>query len=280
VKVDDKVIVVTGASSGIGLAIAHALVREGARVAFTARSADRLKAEVERAMLGGGDAIAVPMDVTSDGSVEAAIEVVLARYGRVDVVVNNAGNAGEMNLWSVTSPSALREMFDVHLLGTERVMRAVLPTMRQQGGGMIVNFASTVAWVPMPGVAAYSAAKAAVVSFSEALREELKGEQIDVRVFAPPHTSTEAGKRMPLDLPKIFEPDWVASELVAFLRGKQARALPGGNGMLLFIQRLSPRLASRIMSGLGFKALAKVGSAEPPRLAPPAGRHHPGAGSR
>ena len=270
-NVEDKVIVVTGASSGIGLAIAHALVREGARVAFTARSADRLEAEVERARRSGGEAIAVPMDVTSDSSVNAAIETILARYGRVDVVVNNAGNAGEMNLWSAMTPEEVRTMFDVHLLGSERVMRAALPAMRRHGGGTIVNFASTVAWVPMPGAAAYSAAKAALVSLSEAHREELAKEQIDVRVFAPPHTSTEAGRRMPLDLPKIFTPEWVASEFVTFLRGRRPRALPGGNGMLLFLQRVSPRLASRIMAGLGFKALSKVLAGElPPRaLAPP-----------
>ena len=270
-NIEDKVIVVTGASSGIGLAVAHALVREGARVAFTARSADRLAAEVERARGSGGEAIAVPMDVTSDSSVTAAIETVLARYGRIDVVLNNAGNAGEMNLWSAMSPEEVRAMFDVHLLGSERVMRAVLPAMRRQGGGTIVNFASTVAWVPMPGAAAYSAAKAALVSLSEALREELAKEQIDVRVFAPPHTSTEAGRRMPLDLPKIFTPEWVASEFVTFLRGRRPRALPGGNGMLLFLQRVSPRLASRIMAGLGFKALSKVlgGELPPRRLASP-----------
>jgi NAD(P)-dependent dehydrogenase (short-subunit alcohol dehydrogenase family) len=271
-KVEGKVIVVTGASSGIGLAIAHALVREGARVAFAARSLDRLRAEVARAGAGGGEAIAVPMDVTSDDSVNAAIEVVLARFGRIDVVVNNAGNAGEMNLWSAMPAEEVRRMFDVHLLGSERVMRAALPAMRRQGSGTIVNFASTVAWVPMPGAAAYSAAKAAVVSLSEALREELAKEGIDVRVFAPPHTSTEAGKRMPLDLPKIFTPEWVADEFVGFLRGKRPRALPGGNGMLLFVQRMSPRLASRIMTGLGFKALAKVlaGELPPPSLLPPA----------
>ena len=92
-----------------------------------------------------------------------------------------------------------------------------------------------------------------------------------MRVFAPPHTSTEAGRRMPLDLPKIFTPEWVASEFVTFLRGRRPRALPGGNGMLLFLQRVSPRLASRIMAGLGFKALSKVlgGELPPRRLASP-----------
>lgn len=271
-KLEGKVVVVTGASCGIGRSIAHALVREKARVVFAARSTERLAAEVRQATQEGGDALAAPLDVASMSSVEAAVAQILAHYGRIDVVVNCAGNAGEMGLWAATAPEAVQALFEVHLFGTERVMRAVVPAMRRQGGGTIVNFASTLAWVPMPGAAAYSAAKAAVTSLSEALREELAAERIDVRVFAPPHTSTEAGKRMPLDLPKIFEPQWVAAEFIAFLRGRRARALPGGNGMLLLLQRLSPRLAAQIMNGLGWKALAKVAAgALPTHPAPAAG---------
>lgn len=253
-----SVVLVTGASSGIGLEIARELVREGARVVFAARSIDRLRAEVEAATKAGGTALAVEMDVTSDASVAAAVDATIAAFGRIDAVVNNAGNGGEMSLWAASPATATQAMFDVHVLGTDRVMRAVVPIMRAQRSGTIINFASTVAWVPMPGAAAYSAAKAAVVALSQALREELRGEQIDVRVFAPPHTSTESGLAMPLDLPKIFEPTWVAKQFVRMLRGNQVRALPGGNGMLLFVQRLSPRLAARIMNGLGFKALDKA----------------------
>jgi short-subunit dehydrogenase len=248
-----KVILVTGASEGIGLEVARALCREGAQVVFAARSKDKLE---KAAQAAGG--LAVVMDVTSDQSVKDGVDAILARFGRIDIVINNAGNAGAMSLWAAMDADAVRRMFDVHVLGAERVMRAVLPSMLQRRAGMIVNFASAVAWVPMPGAAAYSAAKAAVVSLSEALREELRESGIDVRLFAPPHTSTDAGKALPLDLPKIFAPEWVAEQLVHFLRGKRARVLPGGNSMLLFLRRISPSLASRIMNGLGFKALAKV----------------------
>jgi hypothetical protein len=257
-EIKDKVVVVTGASSGIGLEIARALVREGACVAFTARSLAKLEEEVRAVTERGGTAMAVRMDVTDGESVARAIEAVLTRFGRIDVVVNNAGNAGSMHLWESADSERVRGMLDVHVLGADRVMRAALPAMRRRGSGTIVNFASSVAWVPMPGCAAYSAAKAAVVSLSEALREELRGEGIDVRVFAPPHTSTEGGRELPLDLPKIFEPEWVAERFVEFLRGKRARVLPGGNGMLLFLRRVSPSLASRIMNRIGFKALEKV----------------------
>lgn len=228
-----------------------------ARVVFAARTLEVLTREAAAVVRAGGEALAVELDVTSDASVEAAIAASLRRFGRVDVVVNNAGNGGTMSLWADTPASAARDTFDVHLLGAERVMRAVLPAMRAQGGGTIVNVASTLGWVPMPGAALYSAAKAAVVAFSQVARAELASEGIDVRVFAPPHTSTAAGERMPLDLPKIFAPEWVAEQFVRFLRGRRACALPGGNGALLLVQRASPALAARIMNRIGFDALAK-----------------------
>jgi NAD(P)-dependent dehydrogenase (short-subunit alcohol dehydrogenase family) len=269
-KLTGKVVVVTGASGGIGLCVARALLREGARVAFAARSRARLDEEVRRAAAEGGEAIAVAMDVTSDESVAAALAEVGRAFGGVDVVINNAGSGGALSLWSSNDAAALRAMFDVHVFGMERVTRAALPLMLARGGGAVVNVASTVGWVPMPGAAAYSAAKAAVISLSESLRAELSGRGIDVRLFAPPHTSTEAGKAWPLDLPKIFAPDWVAAALIRMLKRDRVRVVAGGNGMLLFLQRLSPRLATRIMNGLGFRALAKAGQlrAEPPRALP------------
>ncbi len=257
-KLNDRVVLVTGASSGIGLEIAAALVREGACVAFAARSVPKLRAAVAAATREGGRALAVEMDVTDDASVANAVAEVLRAFGRIDVLVNNAGNGGQLGLWAASDSAAVRAMFDTHVFGSERVTRAVLPTLLAQRCGVVVNFASTVAWVPMPGATAYSAAKAAVVAMSASLRAELKESGIDVRVFSPPHTSTAAGKDWPLDLPKIFEPAWVAKQFVRALRGDASRATPGGNGMLLLIQRIYPKLAVRIMNGLGFRALAKL----------------------
>ncbi|MBX7083823.1 MAG: SDR family NAD(P)-dependent oxidoreductase [Nannocystaceae bacterium] len=257
-EIRDRVVFVTGASRGIGLEIARALARAGARVVLAARSLPTLQAEAARIVGAGGDALAVELDVTSESSVAAAVATAHARFGAIDVLVNDAGNAGEMTRWETSDAEFTRAMFDVHVLGAERVIRAVLPGMIERGRGTIVNFASTVAWVPMPGAAAYSAAKAAVVSLSQALRAELAEHGIDVRLFAPPHTSTEAGKAMPLDLPKIFAPQWVAEQFLASLRSDRARSLPGGNGMLLLVQRVWPSLATRIMNGLGFRALTKA----------------------
>ena len=252
-----KVILVTGASSGIGLATARALAREGAQVVIAARSLDALEAEAERLRRGGDTALAVAMDVTSDASVAAAVEGIVRRFGRIDVVVNNAGNAGRLTFWAAADPAATRQMFDVHVFGMERVTRAVLPHMLEQGGGTVVNIASTLAWVPMPMAAAYSAAKAAVLSFSESLRAELADRGVEVMLFAPPHTRTPS--EMPLRGPRIHSPEWVAEELVRSLRRGRACFLAGAsNRALLVMRRIAPGVASRIMRDIGLRAGARA----------------------
>jgi len=126
-KLADRVVLVTGASSGIGLEIAGALVREGARVVFAARSMPKLQAAVEAATRTGGRALAVNMDVTDEASVNAAVAEVIRSFGRIDVLVNNAGNGGTLGLWAASHSAAVRAMFDTHVFGRERVTRAVLP---------------------------------------------------------------------------------------------------------------------------------------------------------
>jgi NAD(P)-dependent dehydrogenase (short-subunit alcohol dehydrogenase family) len=255
----DKVILVTGASSGIGLAAARALARAGAAVVLAARSREKLATEAERIRAAGGAALAITLDVTSDDSAAASIEATLARFGRVDALVNNAGNGGELRFWAEAEPDHLRAMFDVHVFGAERMARAVLPAMREQGGGTIVNVASTVAWVPMPSAAAYSAAKAAIVSLSESLRAELSPDGIEVVLFSPPHTSTDAGRAWPLEGPRVQTPDWVADELVSTLRSGRKRRLAGAsNRMLLVIQRIAPAYAAYIMRDIGLRAVARA----------------------
>lgn len=246
-----KVVIVTGASGGIGCAAAHALCQRGAHVVFAARSLDKLRAEVARA---GGTAMAVRMDVLDDASVAAAIEAVLARFQRIDAVINCAGNPGSLGLWSELQPDAMRALFDAHVFGMERVTRAVLPTLLAQGSGTIMNIASTVGWVPMPSIAGYSAAKAAVIAFSTALRGELASHGIDVLVFGPPHTRNQAGDAWPLGVQTFPEP-WVAGELVrALTRGRKSFLAGATNRLAVLIHRLAPRLAEWMMRTIGLKA--------------------------
>lgn len=253
-----KVILVTGASSGIGLASARALARAGARVILAARSIDRLQAEAKAIQDTGGEAFAVALDVGDTASIERAVRTMLDRFGHVDVAINCAGNGGRLTLWDQAPANQLGAMIDTHLLGAERVARALLPAMLARGSGRIVNIASTVGWVPMPAAAAYSAAKAAVIAFSEALHGELRGRGIEICVFAPPHTNTAAGRAWQIQGPRMFEPDWVANEFVQALRTDQVSFLAGtSNRLLLGIRRLSPAYARYIMRRIGLKAIAR-----------------------
>src|SRR5688572_32001902 len=130
--IHDQVWLVTGASSGIGRAVAGALARRGARVALAARSAPLLQQAADELAAGGAPAIAVPMDVCRDDAVAAAIEHVLHTWGCIDGVANLAGNGGTLSRWSDTSAGATQAVFDVHVLGAERVLRAALPALKRQ----------------------------------------------------------------------------------------------------------------------------------------------------
>lgn len=253
-----KVILVTGASSGIGLASARALAREGAQAILAARSLDKLETEAATLRANGSAALAVRLDVGDPASVERAVTQILDQFGHVDVAINFAGNAGSLGLWQDSPADQLRAMIDTHLLGAERVARAVLPGMLARGSGRIVNVASTVGWAPMPAAAAYSAAKAAVLAFSEALHGEMRDHGIEVCVFAPPHTNTQAGRAWKMRGPRVFEPDWVARQLVHALRSDRTSFLAGSsNRLLLAIRRLSPAYARYIMRRIGLQAISR-----------------------
>ncbi len=262
-----RVILVVGASSGIGLASARELAREGARVILAARSRDRLEAEATKLRAAGRDAHTAVLDVSDASVVERRVAEILEHHGHIDAVVNFSGNGGSLGLWEAAARDQLRAMLDTHLFGTERIVRAVLPSMLARGQGTIVTVASTVGWVPMPAAAAYSAAKAAVLAFSEALRGELLDRNIAVMVFAPPHTNTEAGRRWTMKGPQVFEPDWVARELVRALRRERGTFLAGrSNRLLLAIRRLSPAYAASIMRRIGLGAIGRpAGSSSPAR---------------
>jgi NAD(P)-dependent dehydrogenase (short-subunit alcohol dehydrogenase family) len=254
----DKVVLITGASQGIGLAAAQQLAAAGAQVVLAARRGDRLAAEVAELRAAGLRASAVELDVTIDTSVQTGVAQVLAEYGRIDVLVNNAGNGGNLAFYLQDQSANLRDMFNTHMFGTERMTRAVLPSMLERATGRIVNVVSTVAYVPMPGATAYCAAKAAIVAFTNALRGELAHTPIQLVLFSPPHTQTEAGQAWPLDLPKEFSVDYAASALVAVLNKDHKDRLAGGNNMLLWLQRISPSWAGNIMRDIGLKATRKA----------------------
>ncbi|SDH70876.1 SDR family oxidoreductase [Nonomuraea jiangxiensis] len=187
-----KVVLITGASSGIGAATARRLAADGHHVVLGARRVDRLASLAAELRAAGGQADHRELDVTDLGSVRAFAAAAHERYGRVDVLVNNAG------VMPLSPVDALRvaewdQMIDVNLRGVLHGIAAVLPLMRERGTGHIVNVASTSAHRVDPTAAVYCATKYAVLALSEGLRQESR--DIRVTVVSPGFTRTELTDR-------------------------------------------------------------------------------------
>lgn len=176
------VVLVTGASSGLGAAIAARLARAGYRVYGTSRRAAELPAGAPSS--GEPYPRMLPMDVREDESVGRAVATVYEREGRIDVVVNNAG-VGIAGAIEDTTPAEMLQQLDTNLIGVLRVCRAVLPLMRRQGGGRIVNVGSLAGLIALPFQGAYSTSKFALEGLTEALRMETRPFGIHVSLVEP-----------------------------------------------------------------------------------------------
>src|SRR5438552_8979485 len=181
-KSGESVALVTGASSGIGEAAAERLAAAGFKVYGTSRRADHA---------GSRRFEILPLDVTNDESVEAAVRLVIRRGGRIDVLVNIAGFGVAPAGAEESSVDQARAIFDTNFFGIVRMTRAVLPHMRRQGRGRIINIGSVLGFLPMPYGALYSATKHAIEVYSESLDHELRTRGIRVSVIEPAYIKTQ-----------------------------------------------------------------------------------------
>jgi len=189
-RLEGKVALVTGASSGIGEATALALGAEGARVAAAARRSDRLAALVRRIEARGGQAMALVVDVSDEAQVREMIRSARDTWGRVDILVNDAGVA-QLGPIDGANTEDWRRMVNINLLGLMYATHAVLPLMKAQGSGHIVNVSSLAGSIAQEGFGVYSATKSGVGAFSEALRQEVAKNHIRVTVIEPGVVATE-----------------------------------------------------------------------------------------
>src|SRR5947208_4849971 len=186
---------VTGASSGIGLVTAQALRRDGYRVFGTSR----------KPMPDTADRVTMLIcDVTNEDSVQSVVEQVVSRAGRIDVLVNNAG-IGLLGGAEESSTAQAQALFDVNVFGVIRMTNAVLPAMRRQRNGRIVNLSSVLGLIPAPYSALYSSTKHAIEGYSESLDHELRTLGIRVVLVEPAYTRTSFGENIvkpdqPLDI--------------------------------------------------------------------------------
>jgi len=182
-------VVVTGGGSGIGAATAQALIRAGARVTLMGRDPAKLAAQRE-ALEAAGQVEALSVDVTQEAAVATAFAQAAERFGPVDVLVNNAGQA-QAAPFAHTDMALWQRMLDVNLTGVFLCTRAVLPSMLQRGGGRIVNVASTAGQTGYAYVAAYCAAKHGVIGLTRSLALEVATRGITVNAVCPGYTETE-----------------------------------------------------------------------------------------
>lgn len=201
----EKVVVIAGASSGLGEALARGLVREGAKVVIGARRIERLKALVQE--LGLPDASAVQTDVTQPEQVQALVDAAIALYGRVDVMVNNAGLMPHSRL-EKRRLADWNAMIDVNIKGVLHGIAAALPYMQQQKSGHIINTSSVAGHKVRPGSAVYAATKSAVRVISEGLRQEVKPWNIRTTIISPGAVESE--------LPDSITDSDVAADVKAF----------------------------------------------------------------
>lgn len=178
------VALVTGASSGIGAATAQLLAQSGYQVVGTSRRA------APAASAAGGSLRMLALDVTDDASVAAAVVEVIARYGRIDLLVNNAGFGVAPAAAEESSLAQAQAIFDTNFFGVVRMTRAVAPHMRRQRSGRIINIGSVLGFLPMPYMALYSSTKHAVAAYTESLDHELRTHGIRVSVVEPAYINT------------------------------------------------------------------------------------------
>lgn len=197
-ELDEQVAIVTGASSGIGEATAHALATQGASVVVAARREDELEALANEIETDGGEALAVPTDVTDEDDIDALVETTLDEFDSVDVLVNCAG---VMLLEPVDQADRgnFRQMVEVNLMGVMNLTHAVLPVMQDQDAGHIVNVSSLAGRQAGTNNSAYSATKFGVNAFTESLRQEVTAEGIRTTIIEPGAVETELSEHIPND---------------------------------------------------------------------------------
>lgn len=258
-RFDGKTVLITGASSGIGRETALAFAGAGANVVLVARRAAALAKVATQARAAGAVALTVATDVTNATSVRACFRKVVARFGQVDIVVNNAGIMIPSAV-DTLDPADLQRMLDVNLFGALHVMQAAVAQMRSQPeGGHIVNVASLAGRRGFSPLGGYSASKFALIGLTEALRTELVGEKVGVSLVLPgvietpmadmadTHPASAGLWPKSLNMPT----DWVVWAIFAAARLRLAEvAVPPGSALLEKLAALAPGATDVLLRGV------------------------------
>lgn len=253
-----RVAVITGASSGIGLAVAHELARAGAAVVLGARRANKLQEAVDHIRSVGGRAEAVTMDVTSEPDMNRLVARAESAFGGLHIMVCNAG-FGFYGTVEDTAPEVMRRMLDVNFMGTFLGARAALPVFRRQQAGHLTIVSSIVGQRGIAQMSGYTATKAAQVGFAESLRTEFAGTGIEISVVFPVSTETEFRSAMERDfghsvagLGPRQSMDEVARAIVRGVRRGDVEIYPHApSRALTVLNAMAPRFTDRLVRRYG-----------------------------
>lgn len=276
ISLHNKVVIVTGASAGIGRATAQAFAAADANVVLAARRVDLLEALEAELEAYDRSILVVATDISSDDDLERLVSETLRAFGHIDVLVNNAGFGGGGTFHEMDARD-IKQMLQVNLYGAFRLIQLVLPTMLRQKSGHIVNVSSVAALFHCPGMSVYSATKSGISAFSNCLRRELAGSGVCVSTVTPAPVKTALTesalsaythrqgrgtwpKVMKPFVDMIDEPETLGKVIVDAVRYQKREVRTGGLpvGVVIGIEKFVPRFVDLLLSGRGKQTLIAV----------------------
>jgi len=265
-RFEDEVVLITGASSGIGKETALDFAKEGAKTVLVSRSKDKLDKVADEIMQYNQDVMVIPTDVSKQDQVNYMVLQVINRFGRIDYLFNNAGSSYVGKVEDTDFIENTKKMFEVDYLGTVYTTKAVLPHMKKQGSGHIMNMSSVVGRKAFPQFGGYSSIMHALSGFSDSLRQELRGTGINVSIIHPALTQTNLLDHVnPEDMPPPFRrmtpiPVEMVSKAVlnGFYHNHARIIVPFQPKLLLFWDAVSPTIGDLIVRLLSNKFFAPI----------------------
>ncbi len=265
-KFEKKVVIITGASSGIGAATAKLFAKEGAITVLVARTESKLLEVSTHIQNNGGISFIIPTDVSAEDQVNSMVKKVYKKFGHIDLLFNNAGTAYVGTVESENFVSHLRHMINIDLLGLVYGVKAVLPIMQKQGYGHIANMSSVVGLKSFARFTGYSSVMHAITGFTDGLRQELQNTNIRVSIIHPALTQTDLLTQIaPSEMPEPFkamtpiDPSVVAKALMeGILKSKSKIIVPFQPRVLLFLNAMSTNLGDWFVRLISNRGVSKV----------------------